>query len=95
MVFFPDLAANSRSRVGGDPYGREPIAARASMWTRFRPVLGWDRKKCVIVDLDGCAVAWGVLAETGRPVRLERWSVEAGLTPSSACSSVCMKRCWP
>src|SRR6185312_14901095 len=29
-------------------------------------VLGWDRKKCVIVDLDG--VLWpGVLAETGGP----------------------------
>ena len=37
-------------------------------------VLGLDRKKCVIVDLDG--VLWpGVLAETGSPFA---WSPEIG-----------------
>ncbi len=61
---FPDLAPLARW-VGGDPYGREPVAARAHV-DALATVLGWDRKKCVIVDLDG--VLWpGVLAETGRP----------------------------
>lgn len=61
---FPDMAPLAQ-RVGGDPYGREPVAARAHV-DALAVALGWDRKKCVIVDLDG--VLWpGVLAETGRP----------------------------
>ena len=61
---FPDVAPLAQA-VGGDPYGREPIAARAHV-DALQAVLGWDRKKCVIVDLDG--VLWpGVLAETGSP----------------------------
>ena len=51
--------------VGGDPYGREAVMARAHV-DALVTVLGVDRKKCVIVDLDG--VLWpGVLAETGAP----------------------------
>ena len=51
--------------AGGDPYRREAIMARAHM-DALMTVLGLDRKKCVIVDLDG--VLWpGILAETGRP----------------------------
>lgn len=51
--------------VGGDPYGREAVMARAHL-DALMTALGVDRKKCVIVDLDG--VLWpGVLAETGAP----------------------------
>jgi FkbH-like protein len=51
--------------VGADPYAREAAAARAHMDV-LGVVLGLDRKKCVIVDLDG--TLWpGVLAETGAP----------------------------
>ncbi len=46
----------------------------ARTWTRVSIVLGLDRKKCVIVDLDG--VLWpGVLAETGSPFA---WAPEIG-----------------
>lgn len=51
--------------VGGDPYGREAVMARVHV-DALMTALGTDRKKCVIVDLDG--VLWpGVLAETGAP----------------------------
>ncbi len=61
---FPDTAPLA-VQVGGDPYGREAAAARAHM-DALSVILGLDRKKCVIVDLDG--VLWpGVLAETGAP----------------------------
>ena len=51
--------------VGGSPYRREAIAAQAHM-DALGVVLGLDRKKCVILDLDG--TLWpGVLAETGAP----------------------------
>jgi FkbH-like protein len=51
--------------VGPDPYAREAVAARAHV-DALQVVLGLDRKKCVIVDLDG--TLWpGVLAETGAP----------------------------
>jgi FkbH-like protein len=51
--------------IGPDPYAREAVAARAHM-DALQVVLGLDRKKCVIVDLDG--TLWpGVLAETGAP----------------------------
>ncbi|MBX7199859.1 MAG: HAD-IIIC family phosphatase [Rhodospirillaceae bacterium] len=61
---FPDLAPLADT-VGGDPYIREPVAARAHI-DALGVVLAWGRKKCVIVDLDG--VLWpGVLAETGAP----------------------------
>lgn len=61
---FPDLSPLARS-VGGDPYGREAVVARTHV-DALSTVLGYDRRKCVIVDLDG--VLWpGVLAETGSP----------------------------
>ena len=51
--------------VGPDPYAREAVTARAHMDV-LGVALGLDRKKCVIVDLDG--TLWpGVLAETGSP----------------------------
>jgi len=51
--------------VGGDPYGREAVMARAHV-DALIAALGIGRKKCVIVDLDG--TLWpGVLAETGAP----------------------------
>ena len=51
--------------VGGDPYGREAVMARAHV-DALMAALGIGRKKCVIVDLDG--TLWpGVLAETGAP----------------------------
>jgi FkbH-like protein len=51
--------------IGGDPYGREAVMARVHV-DALMTALGTDRKKCVIVDLDG--VLWpGVLAETGAP----------------------------
>ncbi|HUZ12072.1 MAG TPA: HAD-IIIC family phosphatase [Caulobacteraceae bacterium] len=61
---FPDLAPLAEL-VGGDPYGREKIMAKAHA-DALATALGLDRKKCVVVDLDG--VLWpGVLAETGAP----------------------------
>jgi len=61
---FPDPAPLAFT-VGGDPYGREILMARVHA-DALTTVLGLDRKKCVIVDLDG--VLWpGVLAETGSP----------------------------
>lgn len=60
-------------QVGGDPYRREAVMARAHM-DLITMVLELDKKKCVIVDLDG--VLWpGVLAETGSPFA---WSPELG-----------------
>ncbi len=53
------------AQLGADPYAREAAAARAHMDV-LAVVLGIERKKCVIVDLDG--TLWpGVLAETGAP----------------------------
>ncbi len=67
---FPDLAPLA-DLVGGDPYVREAITARAHL-DALTVVLGVDAKKCIIVDLDG--VLWpGVLAETGAPFA---WSLE-------------------
>ncbi|MBV9510285.1 MAG: HAD-IIIC family phosphatase [Caulobacteraceae bacterium] len=61
---FPDIAPLA-AQVGGDPYLREKALARAHV-DALVAALGVDRKKCVIVDLDG--VLWpGVLAETGAP----------------------------
>ncbi|HBK04764.1 MAG TPA: hypothetical protein DDZ81_02750 [Acetobacteraceae bacterium] len=61
---FPDMQPLA-DHLGGDPYRREAVMARAHMDVLVT-VLGVDRKKCVIVDLDG--VLWpGVLAETGSP----------------------------
>jgi len=61
---FPDLAPLS-AYVGGSPYRREVVTAQAHM-DALSVVLGLDRKKCVILDLDG--TLWpGVLAETGAP----------------------------
>src|SRR5581483_4553870 len=61
---FPDPAPLAHS-VGGDPYRREGIVARAHV-DALTVALAIDRKKCVIVDLDG--TLWpGVLAETGSP----------------------------
>src|SRR5262249_5206674 len=61
---FPDTAQLAEL-VGGDPYAREAAVARAHMDV-LTIALAIDRKKCVIVDLDG--VLWpGVLAETGAP----------------------------
>jgi FkbH-like protein len=67
---FPDPAPLAEI-LGGDPYRRERVMARAHLET-IVSVTGVDRKKCVIVDLDG--VLWpGVLAETGSPFA---WSPE-------------------
>ncbi len=61
---FPDTAPLAQA-LGGDPYGREAVMARAHL-DALQAVSGIGRKKCVIVDLDG--VLWpGVLAETGTP----------------------------
>ena len=61
---FPDITPLAEL-LGGDPYRREAVMARAHM-DALAVVLGLDRRKCVIVDLDG--VLWpGVLAETGSP----------------------------
>jgi FkbH-like protein len=67
---FPDLQPLAAA-VSGNAYGRETVIARAHM-DALTVVLGLDRKKCVLVDLDG--VLWpGVLAETGAPFA---WSPE-------------------
>lgn len=61
---FPDTAP-LEALVGPDLYRREAVAAMAHM-DFLAVVMGLDRKKCVIVDLDG--TLWpGVLAETGAP----------------------------
>jgi len=61
---FPDTAPLA-DQLGGDPYLREAVVARAHM-DALQVVLGIGRKKCVIVDLD--STLWpGVLAETGAP----------------------------
>ena len=61
---FPDTAPLAAA-LGDTPYGREAAAARAHM-DMLTALMGWGRKKCVIVDLDG--TLWpGVLAETGAP----------------------------
>ena len=61
---FPDVTEFAAS-LGGDPYLREKVTARAHL-DGLMAVLAIDRKKCVIVDLDG--LLWpGVLAETGAP----------------------------
>jgi FkbH-like protein len=61
---FPDMTPLA-AQVGGHPYAREEATARAHMDV-LSAVMGLDRKKCVIVDLDG--TLWpGVLAETGAP----------------------------
>lgn len=61
---FPDLSTLAAA-VGDDPYRRERLMARAHV-DALTTVLGLNRQKCVVVDLDG--VLWpGVLAETGRP----------------------------
>ncbi|MBV9550595.1 MAG: HAD-IIIC family phosphatase [Alphaproteobacteria bacterium] len=61
---FPDLTSFAQG-LGGNPYGREAVTARAHM-DALMTTLAIDRKKCVIVDLDG--LLWpGVLAETGSP----------------------------
>lgn len=61
---FPDLQPLAGA-LGGDPYRREAVMARAHV-DAITAVLALDQKKCVIVDLDG--VLWpGVLAETGSP----------------------------
>lgn len=73
---FPDLEPLAQT-VDGNPYAREAIAARAHM-DAVVTALAIDRKKCVIVDLDG--VLWpGVLAETGSPFA---WSQE--ISPPSS-----------
>jgi FkbH-like protein len=64
----PDMTALA-AMVEGDPYRREAVAARAHS-AMLVAVLGIDRKKCVIVDLDD--TLWpGVLAETGTPFAWE------------------------
>jgi FkbH-like protein len=61
---FPDPAPLA-AQVGGEPYAREAAGARAHM-DALQVLFGIDRKKCVILDLDG--TLWpGVLAETGAP----------------------------
>jgi len=61
---FPDTARLAQS-VQGNPYGREEVLA-AKHIDALVSLLGIERKKCVILDLDG--TLWpGVLAETGSP----------------------------
>jgi FkbH-like protein len=67
---FPDPAPLVEL-VDADPYGREKIMAEAHL-DALVSVMGVERKKCVILDLDG--TLWpGVLAETGAPFA---WSPE-------------------
>jgi FkbH-like protein len=67
---FPDVAPLADT-LGGDPYLREAVTAKAHL-DAVITALGVGRKKCVIVDLDG--LLWpGVLAETGRPFA---WSLQ-------------------
>ncbi|HSZ98566.1 MAG TPA: HAD-IIIC family phosphatase [Bradyrhizobium sp.] len=61
---FPDTAPLADA-LGGDAYGREAAIAEKHI-DALVTVTGIDRKKCVILDLDG--TLWpGVLAETGSP----------------------------
>jgi FkbH-like protein len=61
---FPDITPLAQS-LGGNPYGREQALAITHI-DALQVVTGIDRKKCVILDLDG--TLWsGVLAETGCP----------------------------
>ena len=61
---FPDPAPLIEA-VGADAYGREAVMAKAHI-DALLTVTGLNRKKCVVVDLDG--VLWpGVLTETGGP----------------------------
>ncbi len=61
---FPDLTQLA-APLNDDPYGREALMARAHVDALFT-LTGRDRKKCVILDLDG--TLWpGVIAETGAP----------------------------
>jgi len=67
---FPDPAPLIRE-LDGDLYGRERVMAKAHVDALFSAT-GRQRKKCVILDLDG--TLWpGVLAETGAPFA---WSPE-------------------
>ena len=67
---FPDMAPLV-DLVGGEPFGREALTARAHV-DALVAALGLGAKKCVILDLDG--TLWpGVLAETGAPLA---WSPE-------------------
>ena len=67
---FPDMGAFA-TQLGGNAYARELITASAHM-DALSVVVGLNRKKCVIVDLDN--TLWpGVLAETGAPFA---WSPE-------------------
>jgi FkbH-like protein len=67
---FPDPAPLIRE-LDGDLYGRERVMATAHIDVLFSAT-GRQRKKCVILDLDG--TLWpGVLAETGAPFA---WSPE-------------------
>jgi FkbH-like protein len=61
---FPDLAQLA-APLNDDPYGREAVMARTHV-DALITLTGQDRKKCVILDLDG--TLWpGVIAETGAP----------------------------
>jgi len=61
---FPDVEP-LLDAVGGDPYRRETVAAKAHM-DSLSVVMALDRKKVVVLDIDG--TLWpGVLAETGAP----------------------------
>ena len=67
---FPDTAPLAQV-VGGDPYVRERVMAKAHV-DALVSIMGLDRIKCVILDLDN--TLWpGVLAETGAPFA---WSPE-------------------
>ena len=67
---FPDTAPLAHA-LGGDAYGREAMIAEQHV-DALVTVMGIDRKKCVILDLDG--TLWpGVLAETGSPFA---WTAE-------------------
>jgi FkbH-like protein len=67
---FPDPAPLIAD-IGADPYARERLMARTHVET-IVAVVGHQRKKCIILDLDG--TLWpGVLAETGAPFA---WSPE-------------------
>lgn len=73
---FPDRTPLARM-VGGNPYRREEVIAQAHV-DALVTLLALDRKKCVVVDLDG--VLWpGVLAETGSPFA---WTPDVSSTNS-------------
>ena len=61
---FPDLAQLAGG-LDDNPYGREAVMAAAHV-DALVTLTGHDRKKCLILDLDG--TLWpGVIAETGAP----------------------------